>query len=133
MLWEVNSRYMNLPMPSVLKIEIAESERTLKQLLHQQSSARHKERLQALYWLKSGQVTTRLELANLSGRGESTVYRWLQSYRTGGLHALLDIQSSPGKPPMIAGEALDKLKARLSEPSGFESYGAIQQWLWDEC
>ena len=120
-------------MPSTLKIEIAESERTLKKLLHQQSSARHKERLQALYWLKSGQVTTRQELATLSGRGESTVYRWLKRYRTGGLRALLDIQSSPGKPPMIGGEDLEKLKARLAEPRGFESYGAIQQWLSDEC
>ena len=120
-------------MPSTLTIEIAESERTLKQLLHQQSSARRKERLQALYWLKSGQVSTRMELATLSGRGESTVYRWLKLYKKGGLQAMLEIPTSPGKPPMISGEALEKLKARLAEPSGFESYGAIQQWLADEC
>jgi len=46
---------------------------------------------------------------------------------------MLEIPTSPGKPPMIAGEALEKLKTRLAEPIGFESYGAIQQWLLDEC
>ena len=120
-------------MPSTLQIDISESAATLKMLLHQQSSACHKERLQALYWLKSGQVTTRLELSSLLGRGESTLYRWLKLYKTGGLCALLDIKSSSGRPAMIRGEALDKLKAHLSEPQGFESYGAIQQWLRDEC
>lgn len=120
-------------MPRPLCIEISESEDTLKRLLRQQSSGRRKERLQALYWLKSGQVTTRLELADLSGRGESTVYRWLKRYKTGGLQTMLEIPTSAGKPPMIAGAVLAKLKARLSEPRGFESYGAIQQWLLDEC
>jgi hypothetical protein len=38
-----------LPMPSTLQIDITESEATLKTLVQQQSSARHKERLQALY------------------------------------------------------------------------------------
>ena len=113
--------------------EITESEDTLKSLLHQQASARYKERLQALYWLKSGQVTTRLELSRLLGRGESTIYRWLKLYKAGGLCALLEIKTSSGKPALIQGEALEKLKARLSDPQGFESYGAIVEWLRDEC
>lgn len=120
-------------MPKPLRIEISESEDTLKRLLRHQLSGRRKERVQALYWLKSSQVSTRMELASLTGRGESTVYRWLKLYKAGGLQAMLDIPTSPGKPPMIGGEALEKLKARLSEPRGFESYGAIQQWLLDEC
>lgn len=120
-------------MSGILKIDITDSEDTLKSLLHQHASARLKERLQALYWLKSGQVTTRLELASLLGRGESTIYRWLKLYKAGGLSALLDLKPSPGKPAMIRGSALKKLKARLSDPSGFESYGAIAQWLRDKC
>jgi transposase len=119
-------------MCGILKIDITESEATLKTLVQQQSSARQKERLQALYWLKSGQVSTRLELSSLLGRGESTLYRWLQRYQAGGLGALLDIKPSSGRPAMIGGDALSALKARLSEPSGFESYGAIQQWLQAE-
>jgi hypothetical protein len=81
-----------LLMSGVLKIEITESEESLKSLLHQQASSRHKERLQALYWLKSGQATTRLELSRLLSRGESTLYRWLKLYQAGGLSALLDIR-----------------------------------------
>ena len=132
-LWELRVAACLSLMPRPLRIEISESETTLKRLLRQQSSGRRKERLQALYWLKSGQVSTRIELATLTGRGESTVYRWLKLYKTGGLQAMLEIPTSPGKPPLIAGEVLDKLKARLAEPRGFESYGAIQYWLWDEC
>ena len=120
-------------MSGVLKIDIPDSEATLKSLLHHQPSVRHQERLQALYWLKSGQVSTRIELSKLLGRGESTIYRWLKLYRAGGLSALLEIKPKAGKPALIRGEALDKLKARLAEPTGFESYGAIQQWLSDEC
>lgn len=120
-------------MSGVLKIEITESAQTLKELLHQQPSVRHKERLQALYWLKSGQATTRLDLSKLLNRGESTIYRWLKLYKAGSLEALLEIKPRPGKPAKIRGEALAKLKAHLSEPSGFASYGAIQQWLADEC
>lgn len=120
-------------MSGVLKIDITESAKILKGLLHQQPSVRHKERLQALYWLKSGQATTRLELSKLLSRGESTIYRWLKLYKAGGLDTLLEIKPRPGKPAMVCGEALDKLKGRLCEPSGFESYGAIQQWLADEC
>ncbi|PZD75540.1 hypothetical protein C1752_00214 [Acaryochloris thomasi RCC1774] len=48
-------------MAGVLKIEITESEDTLKSLLHQQASARHQEQIHALYWLKSRQVTTRYQ------------------------------------------------------------------------
>lgn len=120
-------------MSGVLKINVTQSEHTLKALLHQQPSARHKERIQALYWLKSAQVTTRLELARLLGRGESTVYRWLKLYQVGGLSAVLDIKPPPGKKPLIAAETLSKLQERLSDPVGFESYGAIQQWLATEC
>ena len=61
------------------------------------------------------------------------MYRWLQRYRTGGLQTMLEIPTSVGKPPIIAGAALAKLKAHLAEPRGFESYGAIQGWLLDEC
>lgn len=120
-------------MSGVLKIEIAESEATLKELLHRQPSVRHQERLQALYWLKSGQVTTRRELCKLLGRGESTIYRWLKRYQTGGLSAVLELKPRAGRRALIRGAVLEKLKARLAEPTGFESYGAIQQWLSDEC
>ena len=120
-------------MAGILKITISQSTKDLKQLLHQQSSARLKERLQALYWLKSGKVKTRQDLAQLLARGESTVYRWLNLYRQGGLPGLLEVKTSSGRAPKIQGQALERLKQRLAEPEGFNSYGAVQQWLADAC
>ena len=39
---------------------------------------------------------------------------------------------SPGKVPSISGSDLERLKKRLQEPSGFQSYGQIQQWFKSE-
>ncbi|BDM78185.1 hypothetical protein AM10699_10550 [Acaryochloris marina MBIC10699] len=86
-------------MPRPLRIDICESEDTLKRLLRQQSSGRRKERLQALYWLKSGQVTTRMELATLTGRGESTVYRWIKLYKSGDYRQCWRFLPLLGSPP----------------------------------
>ena len=52
-------------MGRTLKVEIKETERTLKQLLHQQKSGRMRERLQVLYGLKTQQVPSALAAARL--------------------------------------------------------------------
>jgi transposase len=59
------------------------------------------------------------------------VQKWLALYRAQGLEALLVVKPIPGGGnrviPMWAEIALAK---RLQEPSnGFDSYGAVQQWL----
>ena len=46
-------------------------------------------KVQALYLLKIKAVDTIRHLAVIIGRGESTVHRWLQTYKTGGLSLLL--------------------------------------------
>lgn len=69
------------------------------------------------------------ELGHRLGRNPSTITRWLQQYRQGGLSALLQEQQSPGKPWEIEGEMLERLRERLQQPEGFRSYGEIQQWL----
>jgi hypothetical protein len=46
-------------MANHFKVEITESLDTLKHLLKSQTTAQGKERLQMLYWLKSGQLKTR--------------------------------------------------------------------------
>ncbi|MEH1833898.1 MAG: hypothetical protein V7L29_17960 [Nostoc sp.] len=45
---------------------------------------------------------------------------------------MLEVKHAPGKVPLISGEDLERLKKRLQEPSGFQSYGQIQQWLKSE-
>ncbi len=120
-------------MANHFNVPIAESLETLKHLLKTQTTAQGKERLQMLYWLKSGQLKTRQQLAHRLDRDESTIYRWLQKYYQGGLVGLLSVKSACGQPPKIQGVALEKLKQRLSEPEGFTSYGAIQAWLLNSC
>jgi DNA-binding MarR family transcriptional regulator len=64
-------------MSEILKIEIGESLDSLKKLLGKQKTGKTKKRLQALYWLKSGQSQTVNELALRLGHHRTTVSRWL--------------------------------------------------------
>jgi transposase len=112
-----------------LKIEIAENLEYLEKSLRYAKTASQKERLQMLWWLKSGQVTQHQELAKRLGRNPSTVTRWLQQYRSGGLAALLRVKKATGQPAKIDGELLSRLQERLAQPEGFKSYKAVQQWL----
>lgn len=116
-------------MPRQLKLEISESTEELKILLGQQKTAFGKERVQALYLLKLGQVTTVGELAHCLGRHRVTVQEWLGLYRQGGISTLLRYKPSTGRPSSIPAWAVVALKKRLQNPSGFRSYGAVQQWL----
>jgi len=115
-----------------LKLEIAESLDYLEKSLRHAKTAHQKERLQMLWWLKSGQVNEHHQLAQRLGRNPSTITRWLQQYRAEGLEALLEVKKSTGQPPKIDGELLAKLQERLKQPEGFKSYGAIQQWLEEQ-
>ncbi len=66
------------------------------------------------------------------GRDGSTVTRWLQRYRQGGLEKLLEVKASPGASAKIQGEMLQRLVEKLQCPQGFCSYGEIVEWLKQE-
>jgi hypothetical protein len=68
-----------------LILALAESAESLEQQLKNSRTASQKERLQMLWWLKTGQVTQDQTLAEGLGRDGSTVTRWRQKYRQGGL------------------------------------------------
>lgn len=99
-----------------LILAIAQSAEILEQQLKNSRTASHKERLQMLWWLKTGQVTQHQTLAERLGRDSSTVTRWLQKYRQGGLSELLALKSAPGKSPHLSPEALARLPERLRQP-----------------
>jgi transposase len=69
-------------------------------------TASSKERLQMLYLLKRGQVTSRRSLAELIGRDQATVTRWVRKYKDGGRLGLLEVKHAPGKVSIVSGEAL---------------------------
>ncbi|MCT7974602.1 helix-turn-helix domain-containing protein [Laspinema olomoucense] len=120
-------------MARTLNLEIKESAEELKQLLDRQTSVQMKERLQALYLLKTGTLCTLQELSSVLVRDPSTIYRWFQKYKHEGLEGLLKPYKSPGKTTTIPSAAMGKLKQYLEENKGFKSYGEIQTWLKEEC
>ena len=116
-------------MSGVTKVVIKESADELREKMNQQLYAKQKERLQALYLLKSGKCQQITELAEILGRGRSTVHRWLDDYQQEGLGKLIGAKNKPGRKRLIPDWAVVKLEKRLRQPRGFNSYGEIQQWL----
>ena len=54
-------------MSGVIKIEITETVDELRQLLQSTKTKEVKERVQTLYWLKTGQVQTTKAIASITG------------------------------------------------------------------
>jgi transposase len=113
-------------------LEVQESAEYLSKSLKNARTAFEKERLQMLWWIKTAQVTQHQELSRRLGRDGSTVTRWLQRYRQGGLSSLLQVKTAPGATPVIQGEMLSSLMSKLESPEGFSSYGQIVEWIEQE-
>ena len=112
-----------------LKIEIKESTTELLEQLKEAQNREVKERIQSLYWVKTNQVETTSDIADLIGKHRTTVSRWLSSYRKGGLEKLLTKGKSTGRSRKISPEVEEKLKKELQDPEGFTSYKEVQVWL----
>ena len=82
-----------------------------------------------LYLLKSDQAKTVQAAAQLLGRHRVTLQEWLRCYRQGGIKSLLETKVHPGRARSIPAWAEVALAKRLQQPQGFESYGAIKEWL----
>lgn len=111
------------------KLDIIESEAELRQRLHRETDAQQKEKLMMLWWVKSGQVTQQQELGQRLARDTSTISRWLQKYRNGGLADLLEQKKAPGAARKMSEGALAALQEKLTTSEGFSSYQAIVEWL----
>lgn len=117
-------------MPRVFRLEVSESQEELELLLKQERNIRKRERLQFLYWYKTGQVTTRKELGQLLNRSQVAIGYWIKRYRDQGLQGLLHLDYRGGNlAPSIPADVQIKLKEQLSQPEGMASYKAIQVWL----
>lgn len=116
-------------MSGVPKIEISESVEELKSLMKKQKTGLGYAKVQALYLLKINAVETIRHLAVIIGRGESTVHRWLQTYKTGGLSLLLEEPPKTGRPKILNIEEVAKIQQELSDSEGFDSYQEVKLWL----
>ncbi len=119
-------------MTGILKFKISESAEELKALLDQQTTIMGWERVQALYLLKKGEISSITGIAEVLGRDISTIFRWFQRYRAKGLEGLLQIQKNQGRKPRIPLEVREVLKERLQDPEAFQSYMDVKTWLEQE-
>lgn len=118
-------------MAGVTSINVKESLDDLAAQVRQAETSSAKERLQVLYWLKQENAPSISAIARAVGKHRNTVQTWLSMYRTGGVEAMLEIKKSPGGVRVIPLWAEVALAKRLQDPDGFQSYGAVQQWLAD--
>ncbi len=117
---------------SLDSIKIKEDANELKRLINQEHHPRKKERLQLLYMIKAKLVQTLEQGAEIIGRSSRRVTDFIKFYETGGLKSLLSIQSPPGRPGSCSESVLNDLKAQLTTPKGYASYGEIQTWLEEQ-
>lgn len=80
----------------VFKFEVTESPKTLETLLKQEKDVRRRERLQFLYWYKTGQAKTRQALGKLLNRSQFAIGQWIDLYRRRGLNGLLHLNYRGG-------------------------------------
>lgn len=117
-------------MAGVTSIDVKESLDDLVEQLRQADRPTAKERLQVLYWLKQEQAPSISTIAQAVGKHRNTVQTWLSMYREGGVEAMLKVKKSSGRVRVIPRWAEEALAKRLEDPNhGFQSYGAVQQWL----
>jgi len=116
-------------MTGVVHIKIRESVEELEGLVRQQKNARLKERIQALYLIKSQEMKVSA-IAKILGKHRGTVHRWLADYRQGGIKAVVEFGTSSGRRRAIPDWAVSSLKQQLEQPEGgFQRYTQIQKWL----
>ena len=116
-----------------LYVDIQESAEELRRIMNEQTRAKFRERLQILYWIKTGFYDSLQELADHLGRSKSVIVKWLKVYRTEGLAGLLQWNYRGGRRSKISEAMIAALQLRLNDPTqGFHSYGEIQQWLLQE-
>lgn len=116
-------------MAGITHIEIKESAEELETLVRQQNNARLKERLQALYMIKTQGMSV-CAIAKVLGKHRGTIQRWLACYREAGIGTMLEFRISSGRTRVIPNWAVESLKKQLEQPEiGFPGYKQIQRWL----
>ena len=128
-----NQKRNNKIMSRTLNFTIKETREELLALLLSETDVRRRERLQFLFWYKSGLVTSRKQLAALLGRSLPVITRWIKKYMNLGLKNFLKMNYQGRKNSrIIPVEAVEDLTIKLGSEEGFGSYREIQTWLKEE-
>lgn len=110
------------------RIEASATE--LKIIIKRQQTVTNRQKVQALYLLKSLKAQSITEVSELLGVHRITVQRWFKQYSNGGLRALLKLGRSTGRPRVIRSEIVEGISTKLSEESGeIKSYKELGKWV----
>ncbi|HEY9808886.1 MAG TPA: helix-turn-helix domain-containing protein [Halomicronema sp.] len=102
----------------------------LKLILKKQRTLTNRQKIQAFYWLKSGNCQSITEVSERLGVHRSTVQRWLKQYKDGGMQELLKNRQTQGRPRAISPEIVTLLTAKISDKNcEFKSYKEVQEWV----
>jgi transposase len=71
-------------------------------------------------------------IARLLGKDTSTLRRWFRCYEQEGLQGLLKPRNNRGRKAHLCADVREQLKQKLAEPTGFDNYEAIREWLQKE-
>jgi len=108
------------------RIEATVSELKIKIIMQRQRTISNRQKVQALYLLKSGFSQSITDVAELLGVHRVTVQRWLKQYNAGGLSSLLKIRQSTGRSRVIPTAVIAGISKKISEEScEFKSYKQI--------
>ncbi|HEY9672690.1 MAG TPA: helix-turn-helix domain-containing protein [Waterburya sp.] len=124
-------------MANQFKVAVEQTREELQHRHRRATTAHPKERLQMLYSIKTGAVSTSYELAQRIQRDDSTIYRWLKRYKQGGIEALLSVKTAPGKISKITPEALQQLSSTLGAtgriPQLWSDSTVVGNRMWASC
>lgn len=112
--------------------EIAESSEGLLERMQKEKHVLKRQRLHTLYLVKSGQVGSRQEIAQLLGVRGNAVGQWLNRYAKGGLEGLLEVKVPPGRVATLNVAQQAQLRETLARPAGFGSFVEVQTWIQEQ-
>jgi len=112
--------------------KIQENIDEIEQMLKTEKNKHKRNRLHALYLIKSKQAKTRTQIAKILSFNRITIGIWLNIYEKHGLSKLLTINTKPNRKLSIPPDILTQLEQKLKDPEGFKSYKEIRLWLFNE-
>jgi transposase len=102
----------------------------LKIIMSQQRTVSNRQKVQALYLLKSGLSQRITNVAEVLGVHRITIQRWFKQYSEGGLSSLLKLGQSTGRSRAISSEIIAGTSTKINEGScEFKSYKEITTWV----
>ena len=104
----------------------------LKIIMSQQRTVTNRQKVHALYLLKSGLSQSITDVAEVLGVHRIIVQKWLKQYNEGGMSSLLKLRRSTGRPRVISSEVIAGISTKISEEScEFKRYKEIAAWVED--